>query len=194
MLNTNISSYYKKKEKENNEFLSQFSTIEISKQDMDFNKLQEVLMTEGVITESSSERPVLATYGAGPCVIVGGYNKKNSRAFLTHFTANNSIDSLNSIVYQMKQWGDDLEIVVVGGSQDIKKKIEILKKLKQIEDLNNKSGKIDIKLAESTSLAVDSRTGKFTSYNPNLNPESKKIIESMAMMPGLLNLTLDFEK
>lgn len=74
---------------------------------------------EIVFTHANSSKPVMATYGAGPCVIFAGYDSKLKIGFLAHLDtdfSNNDFDLISSSLQKLlgNQQGD-FKIYLTGG-------------------------------------------------------------------------------
>lgn len=130
------------------------------------NEAQAVLQHEVAITNSNSTKPILGTYGAGPCVIVALYNPQTKVAALAHVDSLTNINSLAHHVDQISSVGA-VEVHLSGGDSSSKKMVTEIIKL-----INSRQGAKIISANvcngyESKSLALDSRTGAvFTSFDP----------------------------
>src|SRR3989344_4441694 len=85
----------------------------------------------GIETSSQSDRPVMATWGVGPCITLCGYDPKYKTGFLVHDSEDRKIchttdDLVEKLQEQMK--GLDFQFYLVGGfqgwSNDVLRKVE----------------------------------------------------------------------
>lgn len=53
---------------------------------LDGEEIAETLQSEASFTKATDKKPIVATYGCGPCVALGGYDTVNKIAFIVHFT------------------------------------------------------------------------------------------------------------
>lgn len=85
----------------------------------------------GIETSSQSDRPIMATWGVGPCLTLGGYDSKQKVGFLVHdfdgrricHTADDLVEKL-----QIQREGLDFQFYLVGGvqgwSNDVLREVE----------------------------------------------------------------------
>ena len=179
-------------------------------------RVQEVLQREGVFSTSESEKPILATYGVGPCVAIVGYSKKLKRGFVTHYDSLTDREfkkldnpywlpqSLGLVSYWGTKGAKDIvkyEIQIIQGQHNP----ELLNKLKKhINNMNSWNAdkiqldvvNIDIEISPTSekNIALDLRTGESFSYNPMNNPQRRISDQFMAMrlsFPSPLEWTID---
>jgi hypothetical protein len=159
---------------------------------------QGVLQHEVALTSRHSTKPVLGTYGAGPCIIVAAHNEETGEALLAH------VDSLSNL----KSLSQHLD--KIGGSEGSKIRIHLLggdtssrKQASQIVSLIKGRSDTEIVTAElcaggeSKSLALDARTGEvFTTFRPqqlDLGKDSDARTRMIAMQFNESPLTLTFD-
>lgn len=125
-----------------------------------------VLQHTAAITGSNSDKPILGTYGAGPCVIIAAYNPSTNQALLMHIDGLTSLSSLTKHIDSIAN-GITLQIHLRGGDGSSKKMCtEIIKLLKSRDDIQIISANIGTG-GNAKSLAIDSRTGEiFTNFSP----------------------------
>ena len=133
-------------------------------------------------TNSTSQKPILGTYGAGPCIIVAMYNSETKKAALSHIDTSLDMNkTLNNMISSIQSSQDKkLSIHLRGGDSSAKN---------QAKDLLNylsKRGDVEIKSCSlvtytSDRLAIDSRTGDiYTNFQVNqleAHPECSQLIQ-----------------
>jgi len=121
-------------------------------------------------TNSDSVRPILASSGAGPCVIMAVYNPKTKTAALTHIDIGTKMSSVREIFDELRSDGNDpLEIHLGGGNRSKASKRMLTRLIKEVD----KQANVEIKSAnlldeniEANDLAIDTRTGEiFTNFD-----------------------------
>lgn len=131
---------------------------------VDFNKkLSEgVLQGEYAITLSSSNKPILGTYGAGPCLIVAIYDVESKISFLAHIDGVTDLDSLKTIINRFNP--ETSQVHLYGG--DISSEEMCIEVVEIFKSLNFEIYNSDIvrQSLDRASLAIDSRNGKI--YSP----------------------------
>lgn len=145
-----------------------------------------VLQHEYAITTSNSIKPVLATYGAGPCLIIAIYDEESKKAVLTHVDSATHLDSLNRLLKMMNPSSSSVHLC--GGdmsSQDMCMDIVEL-----IESNGFKISNSDIVRSgfcfDSASLAIDARTGSIYSPVSPKHLETGKDQEIRLQMAGMV--------
>lgn len=148
------------------------------------DEIAEVLQAQAGFTVSTDIKPVLATYGCGPCVALGGYDPTNQIAFLIHFSnAREIIASSGLILLNIQKLAKEpivrpIQIHLRGGikeeSEDI---IEAIKTWMSRTCFPMQIISEDIlhgeSCFESKSLLIDSRNGAVSEYDPMTNPKSR---------------------
>ncbi len=160
---------------------------------LDGNKIAEALQSQFAITQEDDERPVVATYGCGPCVALGGYDPANKIAFVVHFANAEEVGESSGLIF----WNigklikkpitkdNPMQLHLRGGykgeSESIIEAIKIW--MRERDDLPMEVVSEDI-LADGTgmgkSLSVDSRTGKISTYTPLSNTELDPVCALMS--------------
>lgn len=117
-------------------------------------------------THHRSQNPIIGTYGAWPCFIIGAYNPSKHEAALCHMDVIN-LEALRQMLSSMQgTHNSEIEVHLAGGDGT---RLERLKETKQliefIQGIN-----INIKIVSSSisdfeaksraSLAIDSRNGQ----------------------------------
>lgn len=163
------------------------------------SNVAEVHMAEGSTTISSKKENILATFWAWPCIIIWGYSEW--KAGLMHISAMNKIKAkynepfkekaeqnkilLNQLLFFIWDNEDkDFKIIISWWNYNNEQKEEILNHIQNIIWHNIKN-KYEILIGNSTSLAIDSKTGKFYKYDPMKNPNKKEINQFSAMSPQI---------
>lgn len=156
-------------------------------------EIAEVFLSQAGFTTGTDKKPVLATYGCGPCVSLGGYDATNKIAFVVHLTNEEELIKSGKMIYKniSKLIKEKIETPIqlhlrggiVGESEDI---IEsIMTWMTQSEDLPMEiaSQKTLLDgLGDPESLAIDSRTGEVYEYDPKDNPQARRMHECEALM------------
>jgi len=127
-----------------------------------------VLQHEITITDGGNPKPILGSFGAGPCVIIAAYNPVTNQAMLTHVDALTSLSSLDAYFDRLSPSPRaKLQVHLAGGDDSSKEQVTIiLEKIYSLRDAEILSANLCCG-HESKSLAIDSRTGEvFTVFHP----------------------------
>ncbi|MFC1648476.1 hypothetical protein ACFL1B_03370 [Nanoarchaeota archaeon] len=137
-----------------------------------WNKIVSVGQNEQAITHGDDLKPLLTTTGAGPCIVVSGYDKSSRVGFLTHYDNPKAPDSFEALFGELLP--GNYEVKIDGGEryQDyyfidrktgkflLKEKIDSLssstKTLRIVRDTAFSKGSND----ESYNVLFDTRTGQ----------------------------------
>jgi len=133
------------------------------------NEARGVSQRELVIANADSQKPILGTFGAGPCVAIAVYNPTTHSAMLTHIDQLTEISSLKKhLDIIAKNSSEPLQVHLAGGQEGSKKMCaEIIEMLNKRGDNTIKSSKLIPLGGSGESLAIDARTGEiFTSFEP----------------------------
>lgn len=155
----------------------------------------EVDMNQQGVTRATDSKPVLATFGLGPCVSLVGYEPLAKVGFLTHYTSltkvNDSFSELLWIFYKIGLSHDAptrFEVRLVGGWEGSLDKLigELKTRVRygtmfNMEIVEEDTGYV----GGGRSVALDTRTGELFSYDPMKNPD-KKIPTELEMMRMLI--------
>jgi len=108
------------------------------------------------VTTPDSDKYILASYGAGPCILASFYNKDTKTALLSHISPGADLSSLDKILED--NLGDkNIDANLYAGLENERLCSELrirLNKNKSVSIKNDKMGK------EQDSLAIDSKTGE----------------------------------
>lgn len=129
-----------------------------------------VAQRELVMANLDSQKPILGTFGAGPCVAIAVYNPTTHKAMLSHVDALTDLSSLRRYLDIIAQDSKEKLQVHLAGGQESSKEVctKIIKMLNDRDDNTIKSSKLIPLGGSGESLAIDARTGEvFTSFNPN---------------------------
>lgn len=145
--------------------------------DLSGNQDAGVSQADIAYTHPDDKHPILASYGAGPCVIVAAHNPKTGVTALAHIDSLTELNhSVRLMMYSVR--GKTPDIVEVhlagavehsGGDITLGKVIQVLDTLDfvEIKSANVARG------TDAESLAIDSRTGEvFNQFNPRDLPFS----------------------
>jgi Protein N-terminal asparagine amidohydrolase len=133
------------------------------------NEARGVAQNELVIANADSQKPILGTFGAGPCVAIAVYNPTTHSAMLAHIDGLTEISSLKKhLDIIAKNSSEPLQVHLAGGQEESKKMCaEIIEMLNKRGDNTIKSSKLIPFGGSGESLAIDARTGEiFTSFKP----------------------------
>ncbi len=131
---------------------------------VDFNKkLSEgVVQGEYAITSGSSNKPILGTHSAGPCLIVAIYDKKTETIFLAHIDGATDLNSLKAVITQFNP--KTSQVHLYGGDASTEKMCMDIFEIFKASDFEIYNSDIVRTSNDCASLAIDSRTGKI--YSP----------------------------
>lgn len=122
-----------------------------------------VLQHEYGVTDADSSKPILGTGGAGPCVILVLYDKKNKKAVLTHIDSLTDLSSLSQLLVGVDKGNTVAHLA--GGK--VCSQEECYKIFKFLQKHGIKIENVDLIQAdadEPMSMAIDARTGAI--YSP----------------------------
>ena len=150
-----------------------------------YEEMAEVFQREFGVTRGDDSKPVLATYGLGPCVAMVGWSPKYKVGFLTHYDGLTELPgSFGSLLYRISQQlegeASEFDVRIVGGQTGQSEQIiDFLKSRSNIrEDIRMKLTEEETGgYTSNRSIALDTRTGEVFSYDPKLNPHRREITE-----------------
>lgn len=177
--------------------LSQVSRVSSGKQ-LNGEEIAETLQAEASFTIATDKKPILATYGCGPCVALGGYDATNKIAFIVHFSNAREVRESGSLIFYnitklvKKEIATPIQLHLRGGIEGRSEPIvEAIKNwMKQKKDLPMEIASEEILLRDmgnSKSLSIDSRTGEVSEYNPLDNPKSRSDLDVRASLMRALS-------
>ena len=161
---------------------------------VDGDKIAEAFMSELAITRADDPRPIVATYGCGPCVAVGGYDPTNKIAFVVHFTNEREVSKYGDLIFcnivrlTKKPIRSPIQIHLRGGFKGISEStIKAIKVWVKQNDLPMEIVSEDVLGGgvEAKSLSIDSRTGEVSEYDVKANDKARSFSEldaELAMM------------
>ena len=122
---------------------------------------------EIAITNAASIKPILGSYGAGPCIIIAAFNPSTKQALLAHVDAVTVLSSLTAHLSKISESGTILQVHLAGGDHSTKTQAaELITLIAKLGSMEIVSADIGNGMA-SKSLAIDSHTGEiFTSFTP----------------------------
>jgi hypothetical protein len=163
-------------------------------------EIAEALQSELAVTIATDKKPIVASYGAGPCVIVGGYESINKIAFVVHFSNAREIrKDGGEIFYSISKWAKasittPIQIHLRGGKKGSETSEATIKAIRvwmtQRKDLPMEIASEDILdngCRGSKSLSIDSRNGTVSKYDPLTNPQHRKL-DAFAYMAAITNV------
>ncbi|MBS3094875.1 hypothetical protein J4474_04370 [Candidatus Pacearchaeota archaeon] len=135
-----------------------------------FEKVVEVSLREFAITSSLDSKPILATYGIGPCVSFSGWSPRHKIGFMTHYDARTRMaDSFGNLLSNLSEilQGESTQFKVrIIGGYAISESYNIISflesRLGSRKDLAMTLVEKDIfgDRVESKSVALDTKTGR----------------------------------
>lgn len=157
------------------------------------DEIAEVLQSEAGFTISTDKKPVLATYGCGSCVALGGYEPTNKIAFIVHFSNANEVrqfgdhifTNISKLAKQKIEAPIQLHLRggVKGQSEAIIEAIKIW--MKQRDDFPMEIVSEDILNSEKSvggkDISIDSKTGEVSIYDPIANSQTRGMSELNTM-------------
>ncbi|KAF3362062.1 hypothetical protein PHSC3_001373 [Chlamydiales bacterium STE3] len=169
------------------------STFASSSKKFNGGEIAETLIAEASFTVGTDKKPIVATYGCGPCVALGGYEPTNKIAFMVHFSNAREVRESEGLIFynitklMKKKITSPIQLHLRGGikshSEPTIEAIKIWMRLRKdlpmeivSEDILDKRG-----LFGGKSLSIDSRNGAISEYNPLDNPQTRGMRDSDAM-------------
>ncbi len=157
------------------------------------DEIAEALQAEAAFTIATDKKPIVATYGAGPCVALGGYDATNKIAFVVHFSNAGEVRKSGGLIfYNIAKLAKEkiekpIQLHLRGGIEgQSEATVEAIKLwMKQRDDLPMEIASEDILDSGMSfggkSLSIDSRNGEVAEYDPMANPSSRGMSELDAM-------------
>ena len=149
------------------------------------DEIVEVLQSQAGCTISTDPKPILATWGCGPCVALGAYDPTNKTAFLVHCADKLEVQIAADLIFQniskcaKKKIEKPLQLHLRGGLETFPSSREIVHAIKvwmgKKDTLPMEIASEEVLVSEEhlcKSLAIDSRTGFVSEYDPRKNPKS----------------------
>lgn len=170
---------------------------------LDGDLIATAFQSELVITTADNEKPIVATFGCGPCVALGGYDPTNKIAFVVHFATAAEVTKYGDFLYHTilklvkTPMTPPMQLHLRGGlegvSEDTVEAIKnwitvVLRRERLLLEIVSEDilSSIDF---EEKSLLIDSRTGEVSTYDPMSNPKRRpfsKLEELAAMVSAFL--------
>jgi len=160
-------------------------------------EVAETLLAEASFTIATDKKPIVATWGCGPCVALGGYDATNKIAFIVHFSNEEEVIKSGGLIFYniaklvKGKITTPIQLHLRGGIEgESEPIIEAIKMwMKQREDLPMEIASEDIldRCFGSKSLSVDSRTGEVSEYNPMDNPKSRGMSD-LELISAIMNV------
>jgi len=145
------------------------------------NPFAEVFQSEVGFTTASDAKPIISSYGAGPCVIVGGYNLHTKTAFLAYFSHAGEVDvGATMIMERLKALVENKEeeflLTLKGGIVGDPISRKTMNSIANWVSSYSQGKRISLKIVSidplkssrgaSKSLSIDTRTGAINEYDP----------------------------
>lgn len=150
----------------------------------------EAFQSEAAFTNATDKKPIVATFGCGPCVAVGGYDSINNMAFMIHFATFQEVLCCGEKIIQQirlltpKKLTPKTPIILhlrgglKGMSENTIKAIcQWSQAYADIPMIIQSAQILFDNLDYGKSLSLDSRSGNVSDYDPDLNPHARKASE-----------------
>lgn len=142
-----------------------------------------IIQHEYAITTSESRRPVLGTFGAGPCLIIALYDTQNKIAVLAHVDALTDLNSLSRLFYSVSK--EHTVAHLYGGDHQSKDMCLEIVDILEKEHIQIVTSDIIRDSYIPASLAIDARTGAiYTSIEPTEHLQITEEIYNRMMLIG----------
>ncbi len=127
-----------------------------------------VQSNKGSHTDANSQKPLIGTYGLGPCIAIIGHNPKTKTAFISHNVEHVFPEKINNSLIE-NVGKNNLEIYLVGNNLRKNHEEKLIKYLKS-ELINPEIVYKDTKTIPDPkglgkSIIIDTRDGKIYSHN-----------------------------
>lgn len=154
------------------------------------SRIVDVFQSEAAFTHADDEKPIVATYGCGPCVAVGGYHAANKMAFMIHFATANEVlmcgDTIAGAMRPLIQHTLTPQAPILlhlrggekGRSESTIAAIQWWMNRYNDLPMTISSKEILRYTDEGRSLYLDARSGNYGDYNPELNPQRRIITQA----------------
>lgn len=145
------------------------------------NLIAEAFQSEVVLSSCSDPKPVIATYGAGPCVIIGGYEPRQKIGFIAHISHGGEVAEYgHKMIHTLSRYVDQkskFKIVLKGGIESNPDSWKTFAEIAHwIRTTNETQKKIELEVVQidplksendpSKSLLIDTRDGLHREYDP----------------------------
>lgn len=171
-----IPSHSRETNKENNSENNDFYTII----HLTFAEdcIAEAFQAEAVISHANDKKPIIASYGAGPCVILGGYEPAKKIGFVIHFSHAGEVPVgikkiLDTIEKISKTRPGNLLLDLKGGikgnpisERTLKAVHSWIQSSKNLSLQIRTADQLESEAEDSKSLAIDTRSGATHDYDP----------------------------
>jgi hypothetical protein len=151
------------------------------------DEIAEALQAEAAFTIATDKKPIVATYGAGPCIALGGFDATNKIAFIVHFSNAGEVKKSGGLIFYnismlvKEKITKPIQLHLRGGIEGTSEAtVNAIKVwMRQRVDLPMEVASEDIlaKSLKRKSLSIDSRNGEVAEYDPQANPSHRDISE-----------------
>ncbi|MGI4851529.1 MAG: hypothetical protein ACRYGR_06265 [Janthinobacterium lividum] len=151
-------------------------------------KAKNVLMSHVGYTNHEHSYPIIGSFGANPCIIIGIYNPETKSAALCHLDSCTEITALKSMFMTLRPDEDSLlEIHFAGGDYIDDRLINIVNFVENQPHVFIKSAK----LFSSDQMAIDARTGDiFDIFSPTQLNVGKDFLERLQKLDAITSKRL----
>lgn len=153
-----------------------------------------IVQKEYAITDAESDKPIVGTFGLGPCIALTIYNRATRVAGIVHIDGTTNVDSLDRMFSEFQQdensSGNPLELRLIGGDSSSRKlAIKILKYLKSRGREVTSTDILEKK--HPSAFVMDSRDGRII---PNVSPIDNGEEEALRMQASGLAMNAQIKK
>lgn len=128
---------------------------------------RDIMQHSAGFTDATSKRPIMASYGAGPCIIMAIHNPDQKSVALAHIDSLTTMDSVRNLFFVLCNGKSPLEVHLRGGEKASPHlAIQLLEMIDSQPDTLLKSACLCAEDGNSKMLAIDSRSGEiFTDFD-----------------------------
>ncbi|MDD4353392.1 MAG: hypothetical protein PHN56_02950 [Candidatus Nanoarchaeia archaeon] len=143
------------------------------------NLVKLIYQREQGITYFNDNKPVLATFGLGPCLAIAGYDSRLKIGFLAHYDfLTNEKESIEQLIFLIPK-NSFFDVSLIGGNDSSIEQYGVIKELLKNNEVLFNIIEEDVFGNISRSIVLDTRTGEKFAYNPKLFKNIKLIEPSM---------------
>lgn len=165
-----------------------------TKRNIDQELVRGILQKEYAITDATSEKPIIGTFGLGTCIALTVYDSKRRVGAIAHIDATTAIDSLDRIFYDLQESGvqinQQLIVGLIGGDSSSRQLVVSL-----LDFLRNKSMSLSfadiLDKPHPSTFVMDTKTGEIV---PNIHPTDCGEEEDLRMKVAGLQMQAQIKK
>jgi hypothetical protein len=141
------------------------------------DEIAEAFQSEAAVTIATDKKPIVATWGCGPCIALGGYEPTNKIAFIAHLSTSRQVAmSGGMILHCISELAENkiekpIQLHLRGGVKNVSEAIvEAIKGwMERCTALPMEIATQDVlstQMYGGKSLLIDSRNGRVSEYDP----------------------------